>query len=262
MLPWLALASNQDSSGLSRLLGHFGLTDRFEWLMISDEIGFKKPDRRFFNEAISQLPAPAREISFVGNNPLNDMKGASGAGINRLYLFDPEGDHDDTVVDVPFTRVSSLMDIEAKEDEESDCLGCRLNRDPTSVPGGLIKRYRHWGVEHIIEPIPVRGWLILKTLRHTEGIAGMNAAEAAELGTIMAELPQRLKEATGAEMIYVFCMTEAVRHLHIHLIPRLPDSVLMGTELFERISAVRADPESAVPVQDCLDLIDDLKRNL
>lgn len=64
----------------------------------------------------------------------------------------------------------------------NSCITCKLNKDPSGAPGGRIKEYNFWILEHIVEPIPVKGWLILKTKRHTEGIVGLNDEESEELG--------------------------------------------------------------------------------
>ena len=84
------------------------------------------------------------------------------------------------------------------------CLACQLNNDPSSVPGGRIKNYNHWLLEHIIEPIPVKGWLILKTKRHAEGITDLNTDEAKELGEILESLPKiQKKYATPSGYMFV-----------------------------------------------------------
>jgi diadenosine tetraphosphate (Ap4A) HIT family hydrolase len=143
-----------------------------------------------------------------------------------------------------------------------NCLSCRCNKNPNLAPGGRIKEYEYWLLEHVIEPIPVRGWLILKTKRHTEGIAGLNASEALELGIILNVLPKALKKITGAEIVYMLCLTEEVKHLHFHFIPRMPYDKVKGPAIFGKLSLVRDKPSVAVPAVECFDLIDRLKKIL
>ncbi|MGH7763205.1 MAG: hypothetical protein ACREOM_02155, partial [Candidatus Dormibacteraceae bacterium] len=54
------------------------------------------------------------------------------------------------------------------------CGTCRANRGELPAPGGVIHQDEHWRLEHIIPPLPMAGWLVLKPLRHIESVADMN----------------------------------------------------------------------------------------
>jgi len=142
------------------------------------------------------------------------------------------------------------------------CLTCQYNKDPDKSPGGWIKEYSYWILEHINEPIPVLGWLVLKTKRHTEGITGMDSYEATELGEILNTVPKLQKELCNASQIYVVCFTELVSHLHIHLIPRHINETKRGPELFGLIDEVRKDSSKAINVQEAIELVKNLKQKL
>lgn len=144
----------------------------------------------------------------------------------------------------------------------SNCLTCQYNKDPEKSPGGWIKEYNYWILEHINEPIPVLGWLVLKTKRHTEGITGMNSDEAKELGDILNTVPKLQKELCNAGQIYVMCFTELVSHLHIHLIQRHINETKKGPELFGLIDVVRQDNTMAISVQESIELVKQLKEKL
>ena len=132
----------------------------------------------------------------------------------------------------------------------NNCLTCQYNKDPNKSPGGQIKEYNYWICEHINEPIPIKGWLVLKTKRHTEGITGMNSIEANELGKILNTLPKLQKKVCNAAQIYIVCFTELVSHLHIHLIPRHVNETKKGTELFNLIEQVRKDASKAININE------------
>lgn len=144
----------------------------------------------------------------------------------------------------------------------NNCLTCQYNTDHEKSPGGWIKEYNYWILEHINEPIPVLGWLVLKTKRHTEGITGMNSDEAKELGDILNTVPKLQKELCNAGQIYVMCFTELVSHLHIHLIPRHINETKKGPELFDLIDVVRQDNTMAISVQESIELVKQLKEKL
>ncbi len=143
-----------------------------------------------------------------------------------------------------------------------NCLTCQYNKDPEKSPGGWIKEYGNWILEHINEPIPVLGWLVLKTKRHTEGITGMNSDEAKELGEILNIIPKLQENICNASQIYVICFTELVKHLHIHLIPRHVNERRKGPELFNLIDVVRKNNTEAVNIQESIKIVKKLKQKL
>jgi len=143
-----------------------------------------------------------------------------------------------------------------------NCLTCQYNKDSEKSPGGWIKEYNYWILEHMNEPIPVLGWLVLKTKRHTEGITGMNSDESKELGEILNIVPKLQKDICEAGQIYVLCFTELVSHLHIHLIPRNINETRKGPELFNLIEEVRKDNSKAISVQESIEFVKQLKQKL
>lgn len=143
-----------------------------------------------------------------------------------------------------------------------NCLTCQYNRNPEKSPGGWVKEYQYWILEHINEPIPVLGWLVLKTKRHTEGITGMNGDEAKELGEILNIVPKSQKEICNSSQVYVVCFTELISHLHIHLIPRHINETKKGPELFGLIDEVRQDSSKAISVQESIKFVKQLKQTL
>lgn len=84
------IASNQDADKLKQLVCDFGLQIYFSGIHASTQIGFEKPDPRFF-EAVLRLEnlAPS-ECVMTGNNPDNDVDGARGLGIVGV-LYDLNG---------------------------------------------------------------------------------------------------------------------------------------------------------------------------
>lgn len=117
------------------------------------------------------------------------------------------------------------------------CGTCRSNRGELPAPGGVIYRDRLWQIDHILRPLPMAGWLILKPLRHVESVAALTAAEARTMGPLIARTAAALQRATRVKKVYVGLFAEAkdFPHVHIHLIPRpvrLP-ARLRGPRIFE-----------------------------
>jgi putative hydrolase of the HAD superfamily len=57
-----------------------------EAVFVSSEIGFTKPDRRFFREVQLRLGAAAAEIVLVGDDAASDVAGATAAGWRAVLL--------------------------------------------------------------------------------------------------------------------------------------------------------------------------------
>jgi FMN phosphatase YigB (HAD superfamily) len=58
----------------------------------SHVIGVAKPDPRIFSEAIAALGLPPQRVAYVGDSYVNDVGGATAAGLVPL-LYDPFDDH-------------------------------------------------------------------------------------------------------------------------------------------------------------------------
>jgi FMN phosphatase YigB (HAD superfamily) len=58
----------------------------FSEIFLADEIGFDKPDIRFFNAIIDRLDLPPDSLIMIGDNYFNDCVGAKKAGM-KTVLF-------------------------------------------------------------------------------------------------------------------------------------------------------------------------------
>jgi len=65
----------------------------------------------------------------------------------------------------------------------------------------------------------VAGFSYLEPRRHITDITELDGDEAASLGETIAAASKAIKEATGADLVYVYVFGDGVPHLHIHLAP-------------------------------------------
>lgn len=86
----LAVASNNDSRARQVLKEH-ELIQFFEALFLSGEIGFEKPDERFFAHISEVTRVPPEKILHVGDSPRHDFEGARNAGF-KAHLISTTGD--------------------------------------------------------------------------------------------------------------------------------------------------------------------------
>jgi putative hydrolase of the HAD superfamily len=87
----LGLASNYDQR-LHTVAAGFPAFAALKHIVVSSEVGWRKPARGFFEALCRAARVPAEQILHVGDDPANDYEGATTAGL-RAVLFDPLGKH-------------------------------------------------------------------------------------------------------------------------------------------------------------------------
>jgi len=86
----LGLASNYDLRLRSVVAGLEPLSRLRDHVVISSEVGWRKPSPQFFAPILASLNLPADEVVYVGDDLANDVRGARAAGMQPLWL-DPTG---------------------------------------------------------------------------------------------------------------------------------------------------------------------------
>jgi putative hydrolase of the HAD superfamily len=95
----LALVTNGGGAAQRKKLLRFGLTDLFDAILVEGELGFGKPDRRVYQEALSTLDVPPSEAWMIGDNLEFDVVAPQRLGMVGVWV-DASGrgvpDHIDT----------------------------------------------------------------------------------------------------------------------------------------------------------------------
>ena len=74
-----------------RKLKNSGLEELFDAVFISEDVGFEKPDIRYFQHVLSAVgPCDPGEIMIVGDSLTSDIRGGDDAGIVTCW-FNPKG---------------------------------------------------------------------------------------------------------------------------------------------------------------------------
>lgn len=81
----IVIASNWDQR-LRQLISGFGLDQFFDAVLLSVEVGFTKPDPRFFDAVATRMRCHPSRIIHVGDCPVNDLEGARKSGLSSLLL--------------------------------------------------------------------------------------------------------------------------------------------------------------------------------
>lgn len=83
----MGLISNAgDAANVLRLIDRFNLGDDFNPILISAEKGYRKPDRRIFEDLLKVWRLPAEEAVMIGDRLEADILGAQNAGMHNIWL--------------------------------------------------------------------------------------------------------------------------------------------------------------------------------
>lgn len=132
----------------------------------------------------------------------------------------------------------------------AECDTCRANRGEVRTLGGALYQDGLWRLEHVFEPVPVAGWLVLKPLRHVEAFAELTEEEASVFGPLVRRITQAMTKVLAPSKVYVCLFAEHPRaaHVHVHLIPRAPGlpPEYRGPGIFRLLSEARTAGRSLV----------------
>ncbi|HEX3147331.1 MAG TPA: HAD-IA family hydrolase [Gemmataceae bacterium] len=87
----VGLGSNFDARLLPLVHAFPELGPVRERCVISSLVGWRKPSREFFQSLAKSAKCDPIQILYVGDDPRNDLEGASAAGLNAI-LLDPHGE--------------------------------------------------------------------------------------------------------------------------------------------------------------------------
>jgi diadenosine tetraphosphate (Ap4A) HIT family hydrolase len=116
----------------------------------------------------------------------------------------------------------------------SECALC--NVPAVDADFGRVEVWRDslWRLTTSVGPgDPTSGFSYLEPLRHIRYVHELDGEESATFGPVLARCAAALKEATGAELVYVYIFGRGIPHLHAHLAPHtagdaLNESILRG----------------------------------
>lgn len=85
--------------------------DLFDPALLSSDLGVRKPSPRIFRAALERAGVAPAEAMHVGNDPFDDVQGASATGLLTCLVDDPRRQGDGPVA--PTLRLPSVADLPA-----------------------------------------------------------------------------------------------------------------------------------------------------
>ncbi len=119
-------------------------------------------------------------------------------------------------------------------DDPTSCALCNVPAVDAELNREEVWQDDLWRLTTSIGPgDPTPGFSYLEPKRHIRYIDELDGQEAATLGLVLSRCTAALKEATGAELVYVYVFGGGIPHLHLHLAPHrtgdaLNDVLLKG----------------------------------
>ena len=124
------------------------------------------------------------------------------------------------------------------------CWSCERAGDPDPPPRERVLVTDHWRVVHAFDT-SLPGWLVVLPQRHLLSLSELEPAAATELGPLLTDLTAALEQVTGCVKTYVILLAEAegFAHLHLHVVPRMPDQPAeeRGPRIFARLGRPEAE---------------------
>lgn len=105
------------------------------------------------------------------------------------------------------------------------CISCQTVSGTFQPPGGIVFDNDYWLVALRKNPhrSPCYPFIILK--RHCEHVNELTQDEAASLGETMRLTAQAVTAVVQPAKIHFGVYAEEVKHLHVHVFPRMPDMI-------------------------------------
>ena len=100
-----------------RKLANSGLDRLLDRVFISEDVGYEKPDRRYFDAVLAELDGvDPGEILIVGDSLTSDMKGGTGMGLVTCW-YNPHGKArpSDLRIDYEIHAIPEVLDILKRE---------------------------------------------------------------------------------------------------------------------------------------------------
>lgn len=67
-------------------LRKLGISEFFNAIVISEENGWRKPSPKIFQNALNRLQVSAEQAVYIGDSPIEDIKGANQAGLRTIFV--------------------------------------------------------------------------------------------------------------------------------------------------------------------------------
>lgn len=119
------------------------------------------------------------------------------------------------------------------------CVICDKHQNPANV----IYEDEDWIITHGPLASQLLGYLYLEPRRHIENWSDFSEKELVKIGPLIKRVEKAMKILLNIDRVYVVTISEAVRHLHFHIIAREETNTIKGLPLIQQ--ATQQDVKTA-----------------
>lgn len=113
-----AAITNGTKLAQSKKLTRSGLVDVFDGIFISEDVGYEKPNREFFDYVFTQMGIrDTGQVLVIGDSLTSDIRGGNYAGVDTCW-YNPFHKERDVKVDITY-EISSLQELTRLLQEEA-----------------------------------------------------------------------------------------------------------------------------------------------
>lgn len=88
-----------------------------------------------------------------------------------------------------------------------------------------------WVISHAHNGSEILGYCYLEPKKHVENWSDFDSVPLKKMGVLIKRFEKALITELPVERVYIVTISEAIRHLHVHLIPREKGAEKRGTSL-------------------------------
>ena len=103
------ILTNGFSETQHKKLQEFGLVKNGEIIIVSEEVGYLKPDSRIFRYAAERAATEPHKVLYVGDSYESDIEGGNGAGFKTAWFTRSAAAHQNGKADVVFEDFTELL---------------------------------------------------------------------------------------------------------------------------------------------------------
>ncbi len=103
---WVHYILSNNYPELSQIVENFGISDMFEEVIVSSNVGFEKPRQELYAYALARANHPENAY-MIGDNPIADIKGGNAAGLKTVLVHREDSDEANYIC----KTLTELLDI-------------------------------------------------------------------------------------------------------------------------------------------------------
>jgi diadenosine tetraphosphate (Ap4A) HIT family hydrolase len=139
---------------------------------------------------------------------------------------------------------------------------CKICIKHKKVDRYLLFETDYFKVSHGPLESQIIGYLYIEPKRHLESWSEFTEKELSGISPLIQDIEMLLKELLKAERVYTVTISEAVKHLHFHIIPRLVGQTVKGLSLIEQATAQRVIKGADITDDQVINFIRESRRYL